>query len=45
VARGLVSYSSSEARRIAGHATSEIEGLLGYVDGAELIHRDNLILL
>jgi glutamate 5-kinase len=45
IARGLVSYSSSEARRIAGHATSEIESLLGYIDGDELIHRDNLILL
>jgi glutamate 5-kinase len=45
IARGLVSYSSSEARRIAGHATSEIESLLGYIDGDELIHRDNMILL
>ena len=45
VARGLVNYSSSEARRIAGHGTQEIEALLGYIDGAELIHRDNLVLL
>jgi len=45
IARGLVNYSSSEARRIAGHGTQEIEALLGYIDGAELIHRDNLILL
>jgi len=45
VARGLASYSSSEARRIAGHGTQEIESLLGYIDGDELIHRDNLILL
>jgi glutamate 5-kinase len=44
VARGLVNYSSSEARRIAGHPTAEIEALLGYSDGEELIHRDNLIL-
>jgi glutamate 5-kinase len=45
IARGLINYSSSEARRIAGHGTHEIEALLGYIDSAELIHRDNLILL
>lgn len=45
VARGLINYSSSEARRIAGKATTEIEALLGYPDEAELIHRDNLVLL
>jgi glutamate 5-kinase len=45
VARGLINYSSSEARRIAGHPTQDIESLLGYVDGTELIHRDNLVLL
>ena len=45
VARGLINYSSSEARRIAGHATADIESLLGYLDDEELIHRDNLVLL
>ncbi len=45
VARGLINYSSSEARRIARHASNEIEALLGYVDEEELIHRDNLVLL
>jgi glutamate 5-kinase len=25
--------------------SAEIEGILGYVDEAELIHRDNLVLL
>ena len=25
--------------------SSEIESVLGYVDGPELIHRDNLVLL
>ncbi len=45
LARGLTNYSSSEARRIARHATQEIEALLGYVDEEELIHRDNLVLL
>lgn len=45
IARGLINYSSSEARRIARHSSSEIETLLGYVDEEELIHRDNLIVL
>ena len=45
IARGLINYSGSEARRIAGHATAEIESLLGYLDDEELIHRDNLVLL
>ena len=45
VARGLVNYSSTEARLILGKASSEIEAMLGYVDEPELIHRDNLVLL
>lgn len=44
VARGLSNYGSSEARRIAGKSTAEIEAILGYVDEAEIIHRDNLVL-
>ncbi|MDP2168886.1 MAG: glutamate 5-kinase [Rhodocyclaceae bacterium] len=45
VARGLINYASAEARRIAGHASQEIESRLGYLDEAELVHRDNLVLL
>jgi glutamate 5-kinase len=45
LARGLVNYNASEARRIARHASSEIEIILGYVDEPELVHRDNLVLL
>jgi glutamate 5-kinase len=45
VARGLVNYSAQEAARILRRPSSEIEGVLGYVDEAELIHRDNLVLL
>lgn len=45
VARGLVNYSASEAARIMRKPSNEIEKILGYVDEAELIHRDNLILL
>lgn len=45
IARGLTNYASREAARIAGHPTQMIEGILGYVDETELIHRDNLVLL
>lgn len=45
VARGLINYSSPEARRIAGHASHEIEAILGYLDEEVLIHRDNMVLL
>lgn len=45
IARGLINYNAAETRRIAGHSSSEIENLLGYVDEPELIHRDNLIVL
>ncbi len=44
VARGLINYGSSDARRIARRASHDIEGILGYIDEPELIHRDNLIL-
>jgi len=43
--RGLVAYSSEEARRIRGRRSEELPGLLGYSGRDELIHRDNLALL
>jgi len=45
IARGLVNYSSQESQKIKGHASKEIEKILGYVDEQELIHRDNLVLI
>ena len=45
LARGLVNYGASEARRIVGRPSSDILAVLGYVDEPELIHRDNLVLL
>ena len=45
IARGLVNYAASEARRIRRHPSSEIESILGFVDEDELVHRDNLVLL
>ena len=45
IARGITNYASSEARRIMRRPSTDIAGILGYVDGPELIHRDNLVLL
>ncbi len=45
VARGIVNYNSSDARRIKRKASSEIEHILGYIEELELIHRDNLTLI
>ena len=44
VARGLVNYGASDARRIARRPSTEIESILGFIEETELIHRDNLIL-
>jgi glutamate 5-kinase len=45
IARGLVNYAASETRRIMRHPSGDIEGILGYIEEPELIHRDNLVLL
>ncbi len=41
---GLSAYSVDDARRIMGHKSGEIEGLLGYRGRDEMIHRDDLVL-
>ncbi len=45
IARGLVNYNAAETRKIMGEPSHRIEGILGYVDEPELIHRDNLVLV
>ncbi|MGR9114153.1 MAG: glutamate 5-kinase [Gammaproteobacteria bacterium] len=45
VARGLINYGADEARKIAGRSSLEFESILGYADDAELIHRDNMVLI
>lgn len=45
VARGLANYSSAEARLICRKPSSEIEKLLGYASDAEMLHRDNLVVV
>ena len=44
LARGLSAYASADARRIAGHKSTDIESLLGWRGRDELIHRDDLTL-
>ncbi|PIE00139.1 MAG: glutamate 5-kinase [Thiothrix nivea] len=45
LAKGLVNYTSAQAEQIKRRPSHEIEQILGYVDAAELIHRDNLVVL
>ena len=42
--RGLSAYSADDARRIMGHQSHDIEGILGYRGRDEMIHRDDLAL-
>ena len=44
-ARGLVAYDSAACAKIKGLASARIEETLGYHMGAEVIHRDDLVLL
>ncbi len=45
IARGISNYSSQEARRIIRRPSAEIAQILGYEEGPELIHRDNMVLV
>jgi glutamate 5-kinase len=45
VASGLVNYASGDLERIRGHHSEEIEQLLGYAYGDEVIHRNDMVLL
>jgi glutamate 5-kinase len=43
IARGLSQYGAAEVRRLAGRHSREIDAVLGYSYGAEVVHRDDLI--
>jgi len=45
IARGLVAYDHPQADLIKGLKSAEIPAVLGYENGAALIHRDNLVML
>jgi glutamate 5-kinase len=42
--RGLSAYASSDAERIAGHRSDQIEAILGWRGRDEMVHRDDLVL-
>ncbi|MCA0300132.1 MAG: glutamate 5-kinase [Proteobacteria bacterium] len=45
IARGVSQYSAVDIRRIARRHSREIEGILGYTYGENVVHRDDLVLL
>jgi glutamate 5-kinase len=45
IARGLAAYGSDAVARIAGLPTRKIAQVLGYSNGDEVIHRDDLVLV
>jgi glutamate 5-kinase len=45
IGQGLVNYSSEEAARLVGVPSADIQGRLGFSLEAELVHRDNLVVL
>jgi len=45
VARGISAYSDTDAARIAGRKSTEIEGVLGFRGRDEMVHRDDLVLM
>lgn len=44
-ARGLTNYSAADALRIAGKRTDEFAPIFGKIPYAEVIHRDNLVVI
>ena len=44
IARGLSQYSASDIRRIAGQHSRDIDALLGYNYGGNVVHRDDLVM-
>jgi glutamate 5-kinase len=45
LAHGLAAYDAEDARRIAGHQSTEVANILGRSGRDELIHRDDLVVL
>ncbi|NTV36867.1 MAG: glutamate 5-kinase, partial [Anaerolineaceae bacterium] len=45
IAIGLTNYGATDLQRLCGHQSAEIEKLLGYTFGEEVIHRDHMVLL
>ena len=44
IARGLSQYSASDIRRIARRHSRDIDDVLGYNYGGNVIHRDDMVM-
>jgi len=44
-ARGLTAYDASELRRLVGRRSADIEQVLGYTFGDEIVHRNDMVIL
>ncbi|MEM7663411.1 MAG: glutamate 5-kinase [Pseudomonadota bacterium] len=44
IAKGVAAYSASDARRIAGKQTADVEAVLGTAHRPAVVHRDDLVL-
>jgi glutamate 5-kinase len=45
IACGIANYASADIERVRGRRSTQIEGILGYHYGQEVVHRNNLVLL
>ena len=44
-ARGLVNYDATDLRRLVGLPSDAIAMVLGFSNGAEVVHRNNLVVM
>ena len=45
IGRGLANYDAGSMRRLSGHQSAEIEEILGFTYGNELVHHDNMVIV
>jgi glutamate 5-kinase len=45
ISLGLVNYSILDLRKLIGHHTDEIEAILGYTFGEEVVHHNDMVVL
>jgi len=43
IGRGLCAYDIGDAQKIRGRPSADIEAILGFSGGAEMVHRDDLV--
>jgi glutamate 5-kinase len=45
IARGMIAYNEKDAAQIAGKRSADIEAIVGFRGRAEMIHRDDLVIM